>query len=185
MNAASASRPTAVLVGVVRIAHEHQTSGLVDRGQHRVEIVPGLIVERNALSSGASDLRHDRVSLERTPGEHHSIAGSARDLQQLLQQSNTPRADGDVGRGYVEPIGEAINELTRAVVGVAVQVRERQLGGAQDRRQRRVWILIARQLVGDLSLSAKDRGLTGLVRGHRVELGAEAGGLARHLRPSW
>ena len=92
-----------------------------------------VVAQRHLHGCRAADDRHDRVGLERPPGEEHLVAGARADLHDLLEQAHRPRAQRQVLAGHAVALGERVDQRRRRGVGVAVDHR----GAVGDRRRAR------------------------------------------------
>ena len=163
-NASSSSWWTDRAGRVVRGADEHEAGPLGDRGEHRLEVVAGVGVQRHLDRRRAGDGHHDRVGLERAPRVDDLVARVAGGLDDLAEHAHAAGAGGQVLDRHVQALGEGLAEGADGHVGVPVHLGRGVLHDLQHAGQRRVRVLVAADLVRRRPLT-RGRGLARLVRG--------------------
>lgn len=132
---------------VVGRAHEDDAGALGDRRGHGIEVVPVVCGQWHLHRDCAGDGDDDRVGLEGAPGVDDLVARVAGRLDDLGEDADGPGARGDLLPRHVEVLGESIGECRNAHVGVPVDLRDRLLDDREHRRERRVGVLVGRDLV--------------------------------------
>ena len=159
--------------GVVGGADDDDLGAVGDRRAHGVEPVTGVVVERDLDRAGARERRDDRVGLERPPRVDDLVARVAGGRDDLAEDTDRTGAGGDVLGRDPEGVGERLGELGDGHVGVAVDRPSRLAHHLEDRWQRRIGVLVGRDLVCRDPLG-RGRGLARDVGGHLVEGRAQA-----------
>ena len=162
---------------VVRRAHQDQPGAVGDRGEHRVEVVLLGRGQRHLDAGRAGDLGDDRVCLERPPRVDHLVARTNRGLDDLLGHPNRPGADGNVACRDVEAVRDRVHQVGREHVRVAVRPRAGVGDLGQHARQRRVRVLVRRQLERPPRRVGRGHP-SGSVRRNAVEGRPEAGSIS-------
>ncbi|GMA87176.1 hypothetical protein GCM10025868_24260 [Angustibacter aerolatus] len=82
--------------------------------------MPGARAEGHRDGDGAGRLHHERIRLERPPGEDDLVAGVAGRGHDLTEHADAAGARGDVVGGHAQVRGQRLDHRGRRGVGVAV-----------------------------------------------------------------
>ena len=134
--------------GVVRRADEDEPGPVGDGVGHRVEVVALVGGQRHRHRRGAGDLHDDRVGLEgrarRRPPRRPRRRPPAR---AAAARRPSPVPGRRASAGDAEAVGDRLRQAGGAHVRVAVHRRGRAVDGLEHRGQRRVGVLVGRELV--------------------------------------
>jgi hypothetical protein len=144
---------------VVGSAEQQHTRVRGHRSGESLQVVHRTGSEGHRTGRRAGELHRDRVRLEAPPGVDHLVAGFTQGVQQVVQHRHRPGAERDPLRAHVQPRRHGRRECGVAHVRIAVHLRTGLNGRSQHLRQRRIGILVARQLVRRPRLSPGSRRL--------------------------
>ena len=130
---------------VVRVADDDEARRRRDLGEHRVEVVALVVVERDRDRARAGRRREVRVDAERRPRVDELRAGLEQRLAGGEQDVARAVADRDPRRRHAVAVAQRAAQLGVRRVRIAVGARDRALRRLDDRRQRRVGRLVGRE----------------------------------------
>ena len=139
-------------------------------------------VQRHLDARRAAGGDGDRVGLEGAPGVDDLVAGLAERVDELVDQADRAGRRGEVLDRHAHRLAEGGVERGAAHVGVAVHLRRGLGRRLQHAGQRRVGVLVGRQLVGRQALARRRAACRRRTQGWRARwAGAGGGGHARDL----